>query len=97
MSTVCRMTLHAWNRSRTRKIPTTAMDAALLFGSVRARRGATHYILGWREVDRMLDEGIDLTRFEGTCVVCSNDEQVITVYRRLRGPSRRVRSARMAA
>ena len=93
MSSVCQMTRHAWDRSRMRKIPTTAVDAALIYGSVRTRRGATYYILGWREVERMLDEGLDLTSFEGTYVVCSNDDQVITVYRNRRGPSRRARAA----
>lgn len=75
----------------------SAVDAALLYGSVRVRRGATVYILGWREVERWLDEGFDLSDFEGVYVVCSNDDAVLTTYRNRRGPARRPRPARRAA
>mgnify|MGYP003596694194 CR=1 FL=1 len=91
------MTRHACERCRTRKISTSAVDVTMVYGNRRVRRGAEIYILGWREVDHWLDQGVDLTPFEGTCVVCSHGQQVITVYRRRRGPSLRQRALRRAA
>jgi hypothetical protein len=97
MTNECRMTRHASDRCRTRMIPASAIDAAMIYGSCRIRRGAEVYILGWREVARWLDEGVDLSSFEGTYVVCSLHAQVLTVYRNRRGPSLRVRAVRRAA
>lgn len=76
-----KLTLHATDRSRTRGIPTEAIEAAIEFGKHRAIRGADVYTLGWREVRFYARAGIDLSRWEGIEVVCAHDGQILTVYR----------------
>ena len=76
-----KLTLHATDRSRTRGIPTDAIDAVIEFGKHRAIRGADVYTLGWREVRFYGQAGIDLSRWEGIEVVCAHDGQILTVYR----------------
>ena len=91
-----KLTLHATDRSRTRGIPTEAIDTAMAYGKHRAIRGADVYTLGWREVRFYAQNGLDLSRWEGVEVVCAHDGQILTVYRnknphalRDRGPRRR--------
>jgi hypothetical protein len=93
-----KLTLHATVRSRTRGIRAEAIEAALEFGKHRAIRGADVYTLGWREVRLHARNGVDLSRWEGTEVVCAHDGDVLTVYRNhnphaLRLPEPRRRAA----
>jgi hypothetical protein len=97
MSVAANMTRHASQRSRTRRIPLSIIDAAQWYGLVRRTRGAEIYTLGWREVRYWAGMGIDLARFEGVEVVCSHGGQVITVYRNRKPASIRDRELRRAA
>lgn len=75
------MSNHAIARCRARGISMQAVEAALDFGLHRAIRGADIYTLGWRVVRFWAARGVDLSRFEGTEVVCSHDGRILTVYR----------------
>lgn len=92
-----KLTLHAINRSRTRKIPTETIDIAIEFGKHRAIRGADIYTLGWREVRYHAQFGLDLSRWEGIEVVCARDGQVLTVYRNKNPHALRDRAVRRQA
>ncbi len=76
-----KLTHHANYRSRTRCIPTYAIELVISYGKHRAIRGADVYTLGWREVQFQAQHGLDLTRWEGIEVVCANDGYVLTAYR----------------
>ena len=75
------LTGHARMRMDARRIPTTAVEIALLFGREKHVRGATLYAIGRREVDRFEEEGVDLKGYEGIQVVCAEDHVVVTAYR----------------
>lgn len=90
------MTKHAEKRLSERGIPRKAVIAALLFGRTVHVRGADIFVIGRKEVNRSKQDGLDLSGYEGTHVVCSGDGSVITVYRNheLRGLRPRRRSRR---
>lgn len=92
-----KLTLHATDRSRTRGIPTEAIEAVIEFGKHRAIRGADVYTLGWREVRFYAQAGIDLSRWEGIEVVCAHDGQTLTVYRNKNPRAFRDRASRRRA
>ncbi len=92
-----KLTLHATDRSRSRGIPTEAIDAAIEHGKHRATRGADIYTIGWREVRFWAQVGIDLSCWEGVEVVCAHDGQVLTVYRNKNPHARRDRPDRRRA
>jgi len=92
-----KLTRHAIDRSRSRGIPTEAIDLVIAYGKHRAIRGADVYILGWREVRFHAQRGLDLSRWEGIEVVCAHDGQVLTVYRNKNPHALRDRAARRAA
>ena len=75
------MTRHALERSRTRRIPVTAIETVLTYGRYRRTRGAEIFTIGWREIQRWAERGVDLSRFEGVQVVCDHGGRVLTVYR----------------
>lgn len=87
------LTAHARLRCAGRSISLAAVEATLAYGRCRARRGAEVFTLGWREVARLHGAGLDLTRFEGTEVVCSHRGEILTVYRKHRRHYRRERGA----
>ncbi|MEO7332273.1 MAG: DUF4258 domain-containing protein [Minicystis sp.] len=91
------LTHHARERSRTRRIPLSTIDAAVMYGQCRQERAAEIYTLGWREIRFWANRGLDLSRFEGVEVVCSHQGQVITVYRNRKPASMRDRELRRAA
>ncbi len=90
-----KLTRHAEQRSRTRGIPTEAIEAALNYGQFRSTRGADVYTVGWRQVRFHAERGIDLSRWEGVEVVCARDGRVLTVYRNKNPHALRDRSARL--
>jgi hypothetical protein len=92
-----KLTRHAIDRSRSRAIPTAAIDLAIAYGKHRAIRGADVYTLGWREVRFHAQRGLDLSRWEGIEVVCAHDGRVLTVYRNRNPRALRDRAARRAA
>jgi hypothetical protein len=92
------MTHHAMQRSRTRCIPTTAIEAALTYGRCRRTRGAEVFTLGWRECRYWARQGVDhLSSFEGVQVVCTPSGRVLTVYRNRKPAAWRDRGERWAA
>lgn len=80
-SSPTKLTRHARQRLRKRRIRLSAVEAVIDFGQRRSIRGAEVYVIGWRDVRFHLQCGIDLSRFEGIQVVCSHDGSVLTVYR----------------
>ena len=75
------LTEHARMRLGARRIPTTAVEMALLFGRERHVRGATLFAIGRREVKRLVETGVDLKAYEGIQVVCVENDVVVTAYR----------------
>ena len=92
-----KLTLHAADRSRTRGIPTEAVEAVIEFGKHRSIRGADIYTIGWREVRLHAQAGIDLSRWEGIEVVCAHDGAILTVYRNKNPRALRDRGSRRPA
>jgi hypothetical protein len=87
------LTLHAQDRLRTRRIPFHAVQAVMDFGHCRFKRGAEVYLIGWREVQKAREAGVDLRRFEGVEVVCDHNSRVLTVYRNENSKALRLRKA----
>ena len=75
------LTEHARIRMNARRIGTTAVEMALLFGREKHVRGATFYAIGRREVNWFGLNGVDLRKFEGIQVICAEDNLVVTAYR----------------
>lgn len=91
------LTRHAALRSRTRRIPTAAIEAVMTYGLLRLDRGAEIYTLGWRQVRYWAEQGVDLSRLDGIEVVCAHGGQVVTVYRNRKPSKVRDRGLRNAA
>jgi len=73
---------HAEHRMRTRNVPSDAISAALRYGRCLHSRGAIVHFLGKKEVRSNRDQGIDISKAEGTTVLISSDSPVIvTVFR----------------
>jgi hypothetical protein len=75
------LTEHARIRMDARRIGTTAVEMALLFGREKHVRGATFFAIGRREVNWFGLNGVDLRRYEGIQVICAEDNVVVTAYR----------------
>ena len=75
------LTEHARIRMNARRIPTTAVEMALLFGREKHVRGATFFAIGRREVNWFGLNGVDLRRYEGIQVICAEGNVVVTAYR----------------
>ena len=75
------LTDHARNRLTSRRIPTEAVEMALLFGREKHVRGATLYAIGRREVEGFGKREVGLKGYEGIQVVCVEDHVVVTAYR----------------
>ena len=75
------LTEHGRIRMDARRIGTTPVEMALLFGREKHVRGATFFAIGRREVNWFGLNGVDLRRFEGIQVICAEDNVVVTVYR----------------
>lgn len=90
------LTNHVVERMHERGLVQEAIAAAIEYGRAVYTRGAVIYALGRQEVKRLYRKGLDLARFEGTQVVCSEDGAVITAYRNrdFRGLNRRWRQWR---
>ena len=72
------LTEHARIRMDARRIGTTAVEMALLFGREKHVRGATFYAIGRREVKWFGLIGVDLRVYEGIQVICAEDNVVVT-------------------
>ena len=76
------LTHHAQKRCGHRGISEEAISMVMDYGAQCYKRGAIHYLVGWREVQHWARHGVDLTAYEGIKVVCAFDGKVLTVYRR---------------
>ena len=89
-----RLTAHAEERMRRRRLPAAAVEAVEDWGRVIYNRGAILLALGRKEVEAVRrSEGLDLSRYEGITLVTSSVGEVFTVYRNrnLRGLRRSAR------
>jgi hypothetical protein len=75
------LTMHAWQRMTARRLSRDAVQAAIEYGRIVYVRGATICAIGRKEVSRFSRQGIDLSRYEGTQVVCAPEGTILTVYR----------------
>jgi hypothetical protein len=76
------LTAHAQLRMTGRRIPASAVSAALLYGREVRARGAEIFVIGRREVRRAEQAGVDLRDLEGLQVVCvRSGGAVLTCYR----------------
>lgn len=76
------LTAHAWVQMTARAIPAEGVKVALAYGRKVRVRGARHYALGRREIDRAKRSGLDFRQYEGIQVVASAEQPIIyTVYR----------------
>jgi len=75
------MSRHARTRSFARSIPDDAILAARMYGREVHTRGAVLYVIGKKDVATARSYGEDIARCEGVHVVCSREDQVLTVYR----------------
>ena len=81
-STHCpRVSAHAFQRMRERRISEAAVQATLEYGRVAHVRGAAIHAIGRKEVSAMQRQGIDLSDYEGIQVVCACDGVIMTTYR----------------
>lgn len=78
-------TCHGRKRSQARRIKETGIRAALLYGRQRRSHGQWVYQLDRRTLARAADQGADLQPFKGVTVVTTDDDTVVTVYRRWQG------------
>jgi len=87
------MSQHAFERIGSRNISVQAVAAVLEYGREVYNRGARIFAIGRREIDKLREFGIDLSRHDGVQVICSALGEVITVYRNrdLRGLRRQRR------
>lgn len=76
-----RVSAHAWQRMRQRRISEAAVQATLEHGRVAHVRGAAIHAIGRKEVSAMQRQGIDLSDYEGIQVVCARDGEIMTAYR----------------
>ncbi len=75
------LTKHAQTRMNARRLPTATVNAVMIYGRVVRVRGAEIYVIGRKEVERYLAEGVDLVKFQGVQVLCGADGAILTVYR----------------
>jgi hypothetical protein len=93
------LTKHASERMSGRGLSPAAVRMVLNYGRTAHVRGATIYVVGRKEVDRFQQDGIALSSVEGVQVVCTDSDEILTVYRNrdlrgLRPRSRRSRRSR---
>ncbi|MCA9177469.1 MAG: DUF4258 domain-containing protein [Planctomycetales bacterium] len=75
------LSCHAFERMEQRDIDHEAIEVVLDYGREVYTRGAIVHAIGRREIEHWEREGIDLSRYDGVQVVCSQDGTVLTVYR----------------
>ncbi|MCB9795190.1 MAG: hypothetical protein H6741_21005 [Alphaproteobacteria bacterium] len=84
------LTKHAWKRLCGRGVSRASITAALRWGRRTWSHGELHYFLGKRAVKAARRQGVRVDAHEGTTVILSLDDQIVTVYRN-RQPKRRRR------
>ena len=87
------LTLHALCRSAQRGISLSSIEKVIAYGTTIKKRGATHYLIGRRQVEYNARQGIDLKELEGYRVVCKHDGLILTTYRQRQPSHRRPRQS----
>jgi len=64
-----------------RRITLDGIRAALDYGRVFYTRGATIYVLGRKELEQFRRNHLDISRWNGLQVVCSQGGTILTAYR----------------
>lgn len=73
---------HAKLRMKQRGIPREAIDTALLYGRMHFQKGAVHFLIGTKEIERHRRHAPRIERYNGIRVVCASDSgTIITAYR----------------
>ena len=75
------LTRHAWERMGRRGISPDVIQKVLSFGREVYDRGAIKYVVGKKEISYYACEGINLSKLNGMQVVCSQNGDILTVYR----------------
>jgi hypothetical protein len=78
------LTKHAATRMSQRNLSNEAICMAMAYGRIAKMKGGCEvYALGRKEVRKYwIEDGIDLSKFEGIQVVCgANSTAIITAYR----------------
>jgi hypothetical protein len=75
------MTHHAADRMMHRGIRTEVIELVMDYGRMVFTRGAMVFAVGRKEIQKYLEEGIDLSICNGVHIVCSINGAVLTVYR----------------
>lgn len=83
-----RITKHAEQRMQQRGVSAEQVIGALAYGRRVFAKGAVYFVMGYREVNRCRELGLDFRSAQGVQVVCSHDGSVKTVYRNGEMPRR---------
>ena len=75
------LTLHAALRMQQRGISPRLIALALRYGRTIHSRGLSYRIIGHKEVERFIRDGIDLSQADGVHVLIGGDGAVVTAYR----------------
>jgi TPR repeat protein len=86
----CALTEHAARRMHQHGIRRNAVQAALWYGEAVEQNGATAFFLGRRHLPAGLRPA-QAARLEGTTVVLSRDDRIVTVFRNAAGLRRVMR------
>lgn len=76
-----RFSPHARKRIGSRRLPLSAVNAVMAYGSYHHVRGADIFVMSRRDIERAARKGLDMSGCAGIHVVCSNDGVVLTAYR----------------
>lgn len=75
------LTKHAETRMNERRISDETVHMVLTYGRLIRVRGAEIFVIGRKEIEFYITDGLDLSPYEGAQVVCSPDGSILTVYR----------------
>ena len=81
IESVFEATNHAMERMARRGVTPSAVAMAFYYGRHVHVRNAGVYVIGRKEVARAREDGLNLDRYEGLQVICSDTGEVITTYK----------------
>ena len=86
-----RVTRHLLERLDARGIDLEDVVTTVTYGRRFFVDSAVHYVMGWRDVERCAQEGLDLRGAENIHVLCSTDGSILTAYKNQKMPQTRPR------
>ena len=76
------LTHHAKKRANSRGVSQKAIELAMKIGRVSYSKGAIFFWIGKKEIKKFIKTIPDITKYEGTVVVCSsNGGAILTTYK----------------